>query len=178
MGKTPKALAKDKIYILKLSGEKIGPYKATVDSRRNRVEVFDDDFNSEIGDTLIRPTAPGRDEFYLVEDVHYEQVISRAFAPFELDVKRQGAPERPTRGSVTNTYHISDSQNIQIGDHNMQNVISVMQSLVNEIERADSTPEQKAQALGHLQTFLTHPLITSITGGAAGALVGAIASKT
>lgn len=177
MSKTPDALAGDKVFIIKSSGERLGPYQAAVDSRKNIIEVFYKSLDADIGDQVERPTSPGRIETYVIVDVHYEKETHGVFAPFELDVKRQGAPDRPNRGSVNNTYHISDSQNIQIGDHNAQNVINVMQSLVSEIEKADATPEQKAQALKHLQTFLAHPLVASITGGATGALLGAISSK-
>ncbi len=178
MGRTVDALAEDKIFVLKSSGERLGPYKAAVDSQKNIVEVFTKELDAEAGDKLLRPTAPNREEIYEIIDVHYESLTHGVFANFQLDVKRQGAPEKPVRGSVSNTYNISGYQNIQIGDHNVQSIMNMLQSLITEIDKADATPEQKVDAKNRLQAFLAHPLVTSIMGGAAGSLAGDLTSRT
>lgn len=176
MGRTPEQLAEDKIFILKANGERSGPHKAAVNSRSNRIEVFNNEIDAEVGDTVLRPTAPRREEVFTVVDVHYKSVTHGVFAPFELDVKRQGAPERARAGEVSNIYN-TNSQNVQIGDYNVQNVMGMLQGLVSEIDKADVPAEQKNEARRRLQELLTHPVVTSIMGGAAGSLIAKLTEE-
>lgn len=69
------------------------------------------------------------------------------------------------------SFNINNSQ-VQIGDHNTQNIINAIQDLQNKIDAAAATPEEKAQAKGLLSQFLNHPVIVSILGGLSGGLVG------
>lgn len=176
MGRTPKQLAKDKIYILKEAGEKLGPFTAAVDSRKGVAEVFVKDLDVEIGDKLSRFISATKEEFYLVLDVHYESVTHEVFASYELDVRREGAPEKP-KWNNSPTIHINNSQGIQIGDHNVQSVINMLQELVSEIDKADAPNEQKLEAKSRLLAFLSHPTVSSVLGGAAGGLASELANK-
>ncbi len=177
MGRTPEQLAEDKIYVLKEVGEKLGPFTAAVDSRKGIIEVFAKDLDVEIGDKLSRPVSSTKEEIYAVLDVHYENVTHDVFASYELDVKREGAPEKPQWNSAP-TIHINNSQGIQIGNHNVQSVINMLQELVSEIDKIDAPSEQKIEAKNRLLAFLRHPTVSSVLGGAAGGLASELANKT
>jgi hypothetical protein len=172
MGKTPDGMANDRIYVQKSNGAKLGPYKATVDSRKREIEVFTKDLDVEVGDTLLRTPSLGlgREEVYEVVDVHYKVPIADVFAPYTLEVKKQGSPERQ-QWHGSSTFNITGAQNVQIGDHNVQNVVSVLKSLSAEIDNSDASVEEKRDAKQRLHEFLKHPIISGALGGATGQII-------
>jgi hypothetical protein len=172
MGKTIEDLANDTVYIQKSDDTKLGPYKAAVNSKKAEVEVFADHLDIEVGDKLLRPAPFGLDkeEVYEVLDIHYEVPIADVFAPFLLEVKKQGSPEKQKWNSAP-TFNITGAQNIQIGDHNAQTVINVFNSLATEIDKSDAPEEQKKEAKQRLQAFLSHPIVSNALGGATAGII-------
>jgi hypothetical protein len=67
---------------------------------------------------------------------------------------------------VQNTVNISGSSNVVVGDHNQQNVTHHIEGLIKAIDSSNATPADKAEAKSRLQTFLEHPLVSAIAGGA------------
>lgn len=74
--------------------------------------------------------------------------------------------------SRTTNINISHSHGIQIGDHNVQTIIDTFNTLIQKIDAADASPEEKAEAKGRLAKFLEHPLVCSVIGGAVGGITG------
>ncbi|HDG1672983.1 TPA: hypothetical protein PFE07_002433 [Kluyvera cryocrescens] len=66
--------------------------------------------------------------------------------------------------------HVAGSA--QVGDGNTQNIYNVFQEVIDKIDRAEATPEEKAEAKSLLTKFLEHPLTSSVVGGVAGSLTG------
>ena len=60
----------------------------------------------------------------------------------------------------------------QVGDGNTQNIYNIFQEMIDKIDRADATPEEKAEAKSLLAKFLEHPLTTAVVGGVSGSLTG------
>lgn len=60
----------------------------------------------------------------------------------------------------------------QVGNHNVQNISNVFNQLLQKIDEAEATVEEKAEAKSRLSAFLEHPLVGSIVGGLAGSLTG------
>lgn len=66
--------------------------------------------------------------------------------------------------------HIAGSA--QVGDGNTQNIYNVFQEVIDKIDRAEATAEEKAEAKSLLTKFLEHPLTSSVVGSVAGSLTG------
>lgn len=66
--------------------------------------------------------------------------------------------------------HIAGSA--QVGDGNTQNIYNVFQEVIDKIDRAEATAEEKTEAKSLLTKFLEHPLTSSVVGGVAGSLTG------
>lgn len=66
--------------------------------------------------------------------------------------------------------HVAGSA--QVGDGNTQNIYNVFQEVIDKIDRAEATQEEKAEAKSLLAKFLEHPLTYSVVGGVAGSLTG------
>lgn len=88
--------------------------------------------------------------------------------PAHYQVKFQKAGTAESK-AVGNTFHINGGQ-VQIGDHNTQNIINALHELKDKIDSADALPEQKQQAKTLLNSLLAHPLVTSVLGGLAGSV--------
>ncbi len=67
-----------------------------------------------------------------------------------------------------NTVNVSGSTNVIVGDNNRQRVTQSVEELVQLIDNANATQEQKQEAMGLLRRFLVHPLVVAIAGGAVG----------
>ncbi len=82
-----------------------------------------------------------------------------------------GKSIQPTQPKQT-TINISTSSDIQVGDHSVININNAINELIQRIEGSSATQQEKAEAKNKLAAFLAHPLVTSVLGGVAGALVG------
>ncbi|WP_077999876.1 hypothetical protein [Edwardsiella tarda] len=60
----------------------------------------------------------------------------------------------------------------QVGSGNIQNIQSVFSYLLQQIDDADASEDEKNEAKGSLKKFLSHPLVTAVVGGMAGGLPG------
>ena len=72
------------------------------------------------------------------------------------------------------TINIHNSNGVQVGDYNTQHIQATFNELVQQIDRSAASPAEKAEAKSRLAAFLEHPLVTSLLGGAASAVLGAI----
>lgn len=66
---------------------------------------------------------------------------------------------------------IHNAQSVQIGDHNTANISNSFQSLINEINNSNATPEQKTEAKSRLKAVIESPLFNTILGSSAAALI-------
>lgn len=64
----------------------------------------------------------------------------------------------------THNIHIGsiNGNNIQIGNHNIQNIENTFQYLIDEINNAKATDEEKKNALDKLRAFLYNPIVSNI----------------
>jgi hypothetical protein len=77
--------------------------------------------------------------------------------------------EKPPIGVTFSPNFISiiQSQGVQIGDSNVQNISYVIENFITRIEQASASEEEKKEAKSKLKAFLEHPLVTSVLGGLA-----------
>lgn len=62
----------------------------------------------------------------------------------------------------------------QVGNNNIQNISTVFNQLLQQIEESGASEEEIKEAKNRLYKFLEHPLVGSIVGGLAGALPGLV----
>ena len=79
--------------------------------------------------------------------------------------------EKPPIAIMLQNISISQSQGVQIGNGNVQNISNVIEQLIWRIDNSNYTEAEKIEAKSRLKSFLEHPLVTSIIGGLAGGLV-------
>jgi len=92
-----------------------------------------------------------------------------------VDVIESGGKTAPvafTFPPVTQHITFNHPSNVQIGNHNVQNIQQVFSELIEKINLSGATEEKKAEAKGLLRSFLEHPLVGSIAGELVGSLPG------
>lgn len=72
------------------------------------------------------------------------------------------------------TININNSTGIQVGDYNTQHIQAIFNELVEKIDHSTASPAEKAEAKSRLAAFLEHPLITSLLGSAASAVLSTV----
>lgn len=158
-------MKKEDALVEKKDGGLVGPYKTVFAG--DTIIVWDATADVEEGDVVLRKLPNGRDERSEVTAATFYDT-GRMQAHYQLKFRKGTVKNMATS---TNTFHIHGGQ-VQIGDHNTQNIVNALRELQQRIDSGDGTPEQKQEAKGLLTAFIAHPLVTSVLGGLAGGLVG------
>jgi len=160
----------DEIYIQSPDGKQVGPVKAVV--QRNQVIINDENLVIEEGGKILRPLPNGKSEAYTILEVIFHK------DPFGGDISHYEIITRKDLSLVqtpsNTTINITGSHGIQIGNHNVQNIIGALEMLINAIESSDATIEEKTDAKAKLKTFLIHPLTVNLLGTAASKILGVL----
>lgn len=158
---------KENARIEKQDGTVTGPFPATF--APGKIIIWDELADIEEGDAVLRALPNGKDEKSVIAEVFYSQGMDLIKAHYQVKFTKGGiaAMKQPSH-NIT----INGAQSVQIGDHNTQNIINSFSELKNKIESSNATAEEKAEAKSLLANFISHPLVTSLLGAAAGALLG------
>jgi hypothetical protein len=159
----------DEVQIQNSAGELSGPHKCAIG--KGTITIFDKTVDVTDGDTAFRSLPNGKAEKYDVLDVAFSNEFHGIPAHFDLTVHRQGSLV-PIPGSKVTQISISNSHGIQIGDHNIQNIVTGLSQLIDAIEASDSP--KKKEAKSRLKAFLEHPLTSKLLGEAVQSLLKAL----
>ncbi len=157
----------DDIYIKSPSGETVGPVKSSVQG--NKVYINDEKLVIEEGGKILRPLPNGKAESYLILQVDFHKdPFGGRLSHYEITTRKESSLV-PVPSSMT--INISHSQGIQIGDGNVQSIVTSFETLLKAIESADVSGDQKKDVKAKLKAFLSHPLTTSVLGSAVGKIL-------
>jgi hypothetical protein len=159
----------ERVKIETKTGAVVGPYRALFSGK---TIILDGQAEVDEGDVVIRKLPNGRDERCHVTYTEFCNGMDGIEAYYNVTFRKGSesgvsASEAP---KPSTTFNIHGGQ-VQIGDHNTQNIVNALQELKRNIDKADASPDEKQQASGLLRSLLAHPLVTSILGGLAGSIV-------
>jgi hypothetical protein len=162
-------MTKDKIFIVKPSGERIGPYNSALSA--NSCTIFDKALDVDHGDTIVRPLPNGKEDHYTVLRADFREDFHGIPGGYDLELrKEQQIHSSPS--SVVNNVSITHSTDVQVGNHNVQNMQLAFVNLEKAIDAQDASDASKADARTKLKALLQHPLVVAILGGVAGGVAG------
>lgn len=162
-------MTNDKVFIIKASGERLGPYNSALSPES--CTIFDKSLDVDHGDTIARPLPNGKEEHYTVLRADFREDFHGIPGGYDLQLqKEQQIHKAPS--SVVNNVSISHSTGVQVGDHNVQNMQNAFIALEKAIDAQNASPESKTDAKTRLKALLQHPLVVAILGGAVGAVAG------
>lgn len=157
----------DEIYIESPTGDSVGPVKASVQG--NKVYIKDETLVIEEGGKILRSLPSGKSESHVILHVDFRKdPFGGDLSHYEVTTRKESSLV-PTPSSTT--INIFNSHGIQIGDGNVQTIVTSLEILAKAIDSADVPEEQKIDAKQKLKAFLSHPLTTAVLGAAAGKLI-------
>ena len=104
--------------------------------------------------------------------VNYDELLDipklfgGALQPDREFIALECEPITPTRGRIVNTTYNIDSKNVQIGDHNTQNVTINIQKLVEAIAESNDN-----EAKNMLKSLLENSTVASVVGAGVSGLI-------
>lgn len=157
----------EKALVEKRDGQVLGPYEATFAG--NTIIIADRMADVESGDTILRSLPNGKQERSVVTEVtFFNRAIGNLGPHYQVKFRLGGevASSHPSQ-------HISitGAQSVQIGDHNTQSIVNSFEALAKMIDSSNAPAGEKNEAKTLLSQFLRHPLVVSIVGAVAGAVV-------
>ena len=159
---------KEDAQVQKNDGSIAGPYKATFAG--STIVIWDTQADIEEGDVILRKLPSGKDEHSQVSEAKFYQKMHSIPSHYKVKFKKWSSNQMQQKPSHNITIH--GAQSVQIGDYNTQNIINSIQALKNQIESSNVSAQEKEEAKSLLSKFLGHPLVTSILGATAGAVIG------
>ncbi|MGO4380382.1 hypothetical protein [Pseudoduganella sp. RAF53_2] len=162
------SLARDEVFIEQQDQSRIGPFRASVSP--TQATLFEEHIDVQEGQILIR-VLPQREERYLITTAYFSQGLSAIPPNWQLKLSKTTAiRDQPLTKNTTVNIH--QSNGIQVGDNNTQSIEIAIENLLQRIENAKASTEQKAEAKGLLAKFLAHPLVTAVVGAGVTSLIG------
>ncbi len=160
-------LLRDSVSIRKKDGTLSGPYQCKV--QPDKIDIMEAVLDVEEGDSVERKLPNGKTETYAVLEAQFSKGLHMIPDSWILHVRKDTSLK--ALGVRHTTINIANANAIQIGDHNVQQISSVLQSLVMAIDQSDASHEAKKEAKSKLADFLRHPAVTSTLGAAAASVI-------
>jgi len=160
-------LQNDTVYIEDNAGTRSAPYKTAIGSKNGlSATIFEATLDIEEGWKLIRPLPSGKEDTFTILEANYSPGLSSIPAHWTLKLRKDSSMLNNPKSPQATTINITNSQGIQIGDHNVQHIASSLIGLVEKIESTNMPISEKAEAKGLLRDLMSNPVVASILGGA------------
>ncbi len=163
---------KDTVFVVKADGQRLGPFKAAVSS--NSIKIMEKLIDVDEGDHVARIIPSGKEEHYLILSADYSHGLHPIPPSYTLKVRKTTALAAKPVGLKSTTINIHNSTGVQVGDYNTQHIQATFNELIQRIDQSSASDGEKTDAKGRLAAFLEHPLVSSVLGGATGAILGAL----
>ncbi len=154
-------LANDEIFIERTPDARSGPFKAVVGKN---ITIFDGSLDVTEGDVVIRLLPNGKEERRLVTEANFNQKFGSIPAHYVLEVSKEGSMKKENATTTTNNFNFHNSQGIQIGDYNTQNLQVALNEVLTKLNESGASHKDIEEAKGRLAKFLEHPLVSSVVG--------------
>jgi RIP homotypic interaction motif len=167
-----RSMLKDTVFIVKSTGSRLGPYKAAVTP--SSIIIMESSIDADEGDHVAREIPSGKEEMYLILSADFSQGLRSIPPSYTLKVRKTTALSPIAPSFKSTTINIHNSTGVQVGDYNTQQIQATFNELVEKINQSSASITEKTEAKSLLVAFLAHPLVTSVLGGAAGAVLGTL----
>lgn len=167
-------LLNDSIYVSNNTGKRSGPYKTRISQKGSgfTAVIMDSSFDVEEGWKIIRELPNSKEEIFTVVQSHFNAGAHLLPPTWNLTLRKDGSMANQPKPQPSTTINISNSQGIQIGDHNVQHIVSSITGLIEKIEDADAPPADKAAAKSLLRDLMSNPVVASVLGAATSGILG------
>jgi hypothetical protein len=170
------SLQNDTVYIENGDGERSAAYKTAIGSKGGlSATIFERNLDVEEGWKLIRALPNGKEESYTIQETNYNPGLHTIPESWKLKLKKDSSLLNKTPAHKNTTINISNSQGIQVGDHNTQNIEAGLKELVEQINSAGVNDSEKQEAKSVLRQLIDNPVIAGVLGGATSGILTLLA---
>ena len=167
------AFLNDTVYIENHGGERSGPYKAAIGNKNGlSATIFEQQLDVEEGWKLVRSLPNGKEEKYTILEANYSPGLQAIPPHWVLKLRKDTSLIKSEVEKKTTTIHIRNSQGIQIGDNNIQNITNSLEGLIELINSSPASEEEKRKAKGLIRKLVENPIVASVLGAATSGLFG------
>ncbi|MFT7198354.1 MAG: hypothetical protein ACI83W_002732 [Marinoscillum sp.] len=165
-------LQNDTVYIENLGSDRSGPYKTDIGTKGGlSASIFKRTLDVEEGWKLIRPLPNGKEESYTILEANYNPGLLSIPPSWNLKLRKDSSLKNRQPAQKKTTINISNSQGIQVGDHNTQTIESGLNELIQTITSSESSAPEKEEALGVVKSLINNPIVAGVLGGATSGLL-------
>ena len=170
------SLQNDTVYIENGSGERSIAYKTAIGSKGGlSATIFERSLDVEEGWKLIRALPNGKEESYTIQETNYSAGLHTIPASWKLKLKKDSSLLNKPPLHKNTTINISNSQGIQVGDHNTQNIESGLKELIEQINSSAVNDSDKQEAKGALKQLMDNSVVAGVLGGATSGILALLA---
>ncbi len=145
----------------------------------NHVVISEDDFEREYSYSDLKRICKQLEEKGLIQGWHPTNTGMGATVGIgQLSALGADVVEGVVSSPISITFNdnkninITSSENIQIGNENIQNISTHIEQILMSIENSSATEKEKEEAKSQLRKFLEHPAIVAVIGGLASRVFG------
>ncbi|WP_165931648.1 RIP homotypic interaction motif-containing protein [Pseudomonas putida] len=149
----------DLVYLQRENGERHGPYRCGFSTPV--LHLACGELDVEDGDLVTRELPGGKVATYRVEAWEYFAPFGDLPASYQLTLVKPGN-EQSHPSATTNHIVIQNSQGIQIGDNNVQQLTAAIEGLVAALNAMHAPEEEKREATSKLRELLENPLVQKV----------------
>lgn len=169
-------LQNDTVYIENGGGQRSVAYKTAIGSKGGlSASIFEKAIDVEEGWKLIRVLPNGKEESYTIQEINYNPGLHSIPASWKLKLKKDSSLLNNPPVNKNTTINISNSREIQVGDHNTQNIESGLKELVEQINSSAVNDSDKQEAKGALRQLMNNPVVAGVLGGATSGILALLA---
>jgi hypothetical protein len=152
-------LQNDTVYIENSGSDRTGPYKTDIGAKGSlSATIFGSTLDVEEGWQLFRTLPNGKEESYTILETNYNAGLHTIPPSWNLKLRKDSSLISRQPSQKKTTINISNSQGIQVGDHNTQTIESGLNELIQTITSSDSSAPEKEEALGTVKSLLNNPM--------------------
>ena len=161
------SLQNDTVYIENTSGERSVSYKTAIGSKNGlSATIFEKSLDVEEGWKLIRILPNNKEESYTILETNYNPGLHTIPPSWKLKLKKDSSLLNKSSILKNTTINISNSQGIQVVDHNIQNIEAGLKELIEQVNTSDVNESEKKEAKSSLRQLMENPVVAGILGGA------------
>ena len=157
-----------KLVVTDINGNE---YETEGQIQNDKIFIYDKNAIIDTG-YLISYTLPNglQKKTKVIKPGYYGNVtIGHGFPIYQCTVKDINLLEEKSMNSLT-IGTLNNYGNNQIGNNNIQNIETAFTQIIEKIENAEASEQEKTEAKNKLKAFLEHPLVNTLIGGICGVL--------
>jgi hypothetical protein len=161
-------LYNDQVTVINDASAEAGPFRCIFNQKEGVITFFREMLPWKPS-RVCKILPNGERDLYDVLDVEHHQAHAFMERPAKvvLRVKRWGKQDTSGQFNLSGALTITNSTGVQVGLGNSQDVVQNLVDIASLVQNGTLPAEQKAEALGLLQSFLRHPAVVDVIGGVA-----------